>query len=316
MREKLQTAIAVVLNPAIDRVIEVEALDVGEHVRGRSTDRHPAGKAVNVARVLGQLGHAAMLTGFVGEAEAAWFEKFVAADGVRAQLFAVPGATRENITLLERDTKRELHVRDVGFTVRDEDVERLASKITLLCRPGVALIFSGSLPQGLSEDAFVGLIRRGIERGAQVAVDCSGPAAHAAVREKLWLVKPNPMELEAMAGRPVGDLADQVAAARALTQTVEAVLLSRGADGAVLVNADTALAGRVPLEPTEVHNTVGCGDALLAGFLAGLLEGRPDRDALVRGLAAATAAAVRPATGQIATDRLEEFAASATVETL
>ena len=316
MKQKINTVICVALHPAIDRVIEVEAIAAGEHVKGKTTTRHPAGKAVNVARILGELGHRAMLTGFVGEAEARWFEDFVAADGVNSQLFAVPGSTRENITLIDREGEREMHVRDVGFTVRDEDLAKLGSKIALLAKPEVAMVFAGSLPLGVSEDQFLRLVRIAIEREACVVVDASGPAANAAVREPLMLVKPNETELEAMVARPVTGEADRLAACRELTRTVDYVLLSLGAEGAMLAGRRTALAGRVALETARIRNTVGCGDALLAGLLAGMLEGAGNREALVRALAVATAAAVETATGEINTVRVDEFAAKVEVHSL
>jgi fructose-1-phosphate kinase PfkB-like protein len=147
-----------------------------------------------------------------------------------------------------------------------------------------------------------------------VLLDASGAAAGAAAGEPLFLVKPNCVELEAMVGRPVAETpAERVAACRQLTGHVDNVLLSLGAEGAMLVNAKAAVAGRVPLDAAEVHNAVGCGDALMAGFLAGLLERLPRRDTLRRALAVATAAAVRNAGDLIDVARVDEFAETAEV---
>jgi 1-phosphofructokinase len=104
--------------------------------------------------------------------------------------------------------------------------------------------------------------------GARVAVDASGEALAAAVRSGPDLIKPNRRELEEAVGRPVRTLADAVDAAEELRQLgAGEVLASLGPEGALLVGEDGVLHAESPV--SRVRSTVGAGDTLLAGFLAG-----------------------------------------------
>ena len=103
--------VCVALNPAVDRTFEVHNLEIGQHARGRLVSTQPAGKAVNVARVLQHLGQPCILTGFVGEGQRLMFEESFDAKVVQTQLFGVPHPTRENFTLVDAEKGTDLLVK-------------------------------------------------------------------------------------------------------------------------------------------------------------------------------------------------------------
>ena len=283
--------ITVGLNPAIDRVIEAPNFVLGAHQRVRVLRRAPAGKSVNVARVLAALGVPNVHTGFVGADSRVEFKAVFNPSLVRDEMFAVPGRTRENITIVDPAAHQETHLRDAGLEVDRRDLARLKSKLGLMARDGQIVAFSGSLPPGVGAEAFVELIDVCRHAGARVAVDTSGEALSAAVQRKLWLVKPNAAELATLAGRELPDRDAQIAAARELTGRVELVLLTAGAEGAMLFSPRGAWRACAPIEPERVVNTVGCGDALLGAFIAGVWRGRALPDCLAAAVATATASA-------------------------
>jgi 1-phosphofructokinase len=151
-------------------------------------------------------------------------------------------------------------------------------------------VLCGSLPPGVPDGVYAGLIKLFAAHGLRVAVDTSGEALVTAVAAGPDLVKPNREELAAAVGRPLSTLSDVVEAAEELRERgAGAVLASLGADGAVLVDRDGARFCRA--DPVEPRSTVGAGDAMLAGFLA---AGASGEDALIEAVAWGRAAVSLP----------------------
>lgn len=308
----IRTLITVGLNPAIDRIVEVPGFRVGGHRPMTPLRRHPAGKAINVARALAILGRSSMATGFVGRREMAEFQAFldrVAGPHIACRFLPVEGATRENLTILDPQQRIDTHLREPGFTVTAGDAARLSGVLDELAEPGAVICFSGSLPPGLSVDQFLAMLSRCIDRGAKVAVDTSGPALAAAVTLPLWLVKPNREELASIAG----DTDRPADAARELSRRITYVLTTMGADGAALVTGEQAWHAHLPLDAGQVVNTVGCGDCLLGGFLAALWDGAAGDEALKRGLATGAAKALALGAGEFDRAMVQALRQRATV---
>jgi len=244
--------ITVGLNPAIDRVMEVPDFRLGGHQLGRVVRRTGAGKSVNVSRVLAAVGTPSIATGFLGADSRAEFDAVLQPPLMRNQFFILPGRTRENITLVDPLARQETHIRDVGLKVDARGLKRLTSKLELMVAPGGIVVFSGSLPPGMSAEDFGRLIDTCRAAGARVAVDTSGDALAALADRALWLVKPNAAELSQLLARPLPDIARRVAAAKELTARIELVLLTAGAEGAYLFSSRGAWHARAPLQPRRV----------------------------------------------------------------
>jgi 1-phosphofructokinase family hexose kinase len=246
-------------NPAIDRTLAVPALVRGEVHRAGAPVVEASGKGVNVAKALLANGHAAtavlpadgLLVRLLREA------------GIPCEVAMIDAAVRTNVSLLEPDgtvTK----VNEPGPTLAEQDCRRLLEMT--LAQPGDVIAASGSLPPGMRKDFYAELVARS---SRPVAVDTSGAALVAVLSAQPWLVKPNLDELtELVGGRGPQTLGEVVDAASTLRdEGAQAVLVSLGADGAVLVDKTGATHGEVVVD--RPRNTVGAGDALLAGFLAG-----------------------------------------------
>jgi 1-phosphofructokinase family hexose kinase len=284
--------VAAALNPAMDRILHVPDLAVGQHVRGRLVSIQPAGKAVNVARLLGCLGTPCILTGFVGEDDRDRFEKSFDKTPVRVEMFEVRGATRENITLVDPNRGGlETHIRDVGFTLTAEDLEHLTKKLAILAIKGAYVIVAGSLPSGMEAGTFADLLDVCRARGAFVAVDSSGPGLEAVRKARdLWLIKPNRQELAELAGKAVATEADIRAAVKPLLKHMDMIVVTLGAEGAYLFCREGAWRARPHVNEEEVIKTVGSGDALMAGFVRCHASRKRPPECLRYGVACGTAA--------------------------
>ncbi|MHC4065429.1 MAG: 1-phosphofructokinase family hexose kinase [Planctomycetota bacterium] len=309
-----QAVVTVTLNPAIDRVIEVPGLTLGVHQKGRQLTRMPAGKGANVSRALATLGVPSIATGLVGRDQLPQYEADLARPEVQPQFLAVNGTTRENVTLIDPVSHTETHIRDAGIEVEAEDVERMCKKLNLLAKPDRVVIFSGSLPPGVTVEQLREMVDICRRASAKVALDVPGEALARVTDVSLWVIKPNVDELAAMIGQPTDSDERIVHAGRNLSRRVRVVIVSCGSAGGYAFIDGAALIGQVALEPGRVVSTVGCGDALLAGFVAAQLRGDDVRTSYRYALAVATAAAVDAVPGHLSLEAVDEFAELANVE--
>jgi len=292
--------LTVTLNPALDLTVQLPALRLGEVNRSDNLQVHAAGKGLNVAQVLADLGHQLTVTGFLGEANAQPFEQLFAARGFADEFVRVAGETRSNIKLAEADgriTDINGPGLEVGAAQRDELLARLERLV-----PGHELVVvAGSLPRGVEVPWFVELLQRLARLGARVALDTSGPALREGLALSPWLIKPNEEELAQARDLDPADAQALADEARRLNARIEHVVMSQGAAGVSWFSPAAAWHAQPP--KVRVVSTVGAGDSLLAGMLHGLLAGWPAE----RTLAHATAIAAQ-AVGQIGfgiTDRAQ-----------
>lgn len=315
--------VTVTLNPAIDKVLVAEDFAVGKHIPVRRLGAYCAGKGVNVARVLGALGGRCIATGFVGADELHAFEAELERQGrgrIIMQMLVVRGRTRENITIVDPLMDTETHIRDEGFTVQSADVRRIASKVGMLAREGAIVNIGGSLPPGVTLGDLRSMVHRCNDQGARVVVDTSRSALSALRGERLWMVKVNADELATLSELPTETKEDVIEAASSLCVSrggaVDVVVATRGAAGAVLIADGCAINARVFVHPGRIANTVGSGDALLAGLLHQWTQAEDWPAALRLGVAAATANAVSRIPGQFELESVAEFRETATIEML
>ena len=259
------------LNPALDLTVRLQSLQPGALNRSLGQSSHAAGKGLNVAQVLADLGHKVTVGGFLGAANAGPFEALFARRGFIDAFVRVPGETRSNIKLAEQDG-RITDLNGPGPQVEARHQAELLERLEQIAAGHDAVVVAGSLPQGVSPEWFAGLLRRLKALGLPLVLDSSGAALRAGLAVGPWLIKPNAEELAEACELPSETGAELHAAALRLRQQgVEHVLLSRGAEGVSWFGPDIALQAQPPR--VEVVSTVGAGDSLLAATLHGLLSG-------------------------------------------
>ena len=284
--------VTLTLNPSVDRTVEVETLARGEVMRALRVRVDPGGKGINVSRALAahDLPTRAVVT--IGGAEGEHLVTLLRETGIEIVPVPVRGAIRSNITVVEPDgTTTKFN--EPGAQLSTEELAAVFDAVKGAVKSADWLVASGSLPAGTPASFYADLVNMLANSETKVAVDTSGPALEAVLDAGPSLVKPNRDELAEVTGKRLGTIADVVEAARRLRDLgASAVLASLGADGAVLVDDQGAIHGRTPAVPQL--SSVGAGDAMLAGFLAG---GGSGADALVEALAWGAAAVLQPGSG-------------------
>lgn len=302
------------LNPALDLSVRLDALQPGALNRSLGLVSHAAGKGLNVAQVLADLGHKVTVGGFLGAANAAPFEALCDRRGLRDAFVRVPGETRSNIKLAERDG-RITDINGPGLQVGAEQQAELLEQLERIAAGHDALVVAGSLPPGVSPEWFAALLRRLQGFGLPLALDSSGAALRAGLALAPWLIKPNEEELAEACGLAEASAAAIEQAARQLHgQGIEHVLLSRGAEGVCWFGPDFALRARPPR--VEVVSTVGAGDSLLAASLHGLLSGWPAERSLRLATAVAAQAVTQLGFGIHDREQLARLEAGVRIESL
>lgn len=285
--------VTLTMNPALDVSSTVDRV-VPEHKMRCGPSRYdPGGGGVNVSRAIRNLGGHSVaiypLGGPTGQAYRGYLEEA----GIVGRVITIACSTRESFTVDETSTGEQFRFVLQGPTLREPEWRACMSVVGDHLPVGGFLVASGSLPPGVPETFYCDFGRRLAERDIRFAVDTSGPALTAALAARPALVKPNRDELAEFAGCPIDTLGDVVRAATRMRDAGAAtVLASLGPDGAVLVGDGETEGTRYGESRVDRgRSTVGAGDAMLAGYLAGGVTGG---DALVEALAWGAAAVQLP----------------------
>jgi len=296
-------------NPSLDRTYEVPSLDRGEVIRATGERMDPGGKGVNVSRAVSAAGQRTVAVLPLGGAPGALVADLLDAQGIEVAPVPVAGATRSNIALAESDgvlTK----INAPGPELSAQERELLLETVRVQSRDADWIACCGSLPRGLAPQWYAELVARAHAVGARIALDTSGPALLAALRERPDVVKPNAEELSEAVGRPLATVGDAVKAAEELREMgAGAVLASLGADGQLLVNSAGAWFGSARVE--TVRSNVGAGDSSLAGFL---IAGGSGPEALASAVAHGAAAVQLPGSVMPTPGDLDPAAVTVTAE--
>ena len=306
--------LTVTLNPALDLTVRLPSLRLGEVNRSDSLQVHAAGKGLNVAQVLADLGHQLTVTGFLGEGNPQAFEQLFAARGFADEFVRVAGDTRSNLKLAEADG-RVTDINGPGLAVSEAQCDELLARLERLVPDHDLVIVAGSLPRGIEVQWFVELLQRLKRLGARVSLDTSGAALRKGLAATPWLIKPNEEELGEARGVALDDSSAVAAEARRLqAEGIAHVVVSQGAHGVSWFSPNAALHANPP--KVRVVSTVGAGDSLLAGMLHGLLEGWPAERTLTHATAIAAQAVGQVGFGITDTAQLAELEAAIRLQPL
>ncbi|MGH9481854.1 MAG: 1-phosphofructokinase family hexose kinase [Terriglobales bacterium] len=265
---------AVSLNPAIDKYLRIARLRRGEHLEAQEVITSAGGKAVNVAGVLRALGEEVELIGFFGGFTGDYILAQAAAEGIRADPVRIPALTRTAFVLVEEDGS-ETEVVEPGAPVAPEAIAALRAKLRAAAGRAAVVVLSGSVPPGCSEDIYVQLLGDCAGR-CPVIVDTSRAHLRALLAAKPYpgpaMIKPNRRETEAALGQALDGSPGFVRALRYFAQCGVAMpVISDGAAGLWVWRESRIWQARPPAL-TRV-NSVGSGDATVAGLAAALARG-------------------------------------------
>lgn len=278
----------VTLNPALDYVMKVGSLRYDDINRSDSEEMYYGGKGINVSVVLTRLGVESKALGFVAGFTGEKLSQMLKEDGIDCDFnYLNHGYTRINVKI---KAETELDVNAQGPVIEEDDIKNLLDKLEGI-KKGDFLVLAGSIPNTLPDDIYERILSKLNGKGINFVVDATGDLLKNVLAYKPFLIKPNHHELGDLFGVETKTQEDIVLYAKKLQQMgARNVLVSRAKDGATLIDEN----GDVTTFPNvegELVNSVGCGDSMVAGFIAGYLEKGDYAHALKLGAACGNATA-------------------------
>jgi len=270
----------VTFNPAIDYVVRLDReLKVGDVNRARGEDCVLGGKGINVSGVLAELGCESVALGFVAGETGAWLERGLAAQGLKTDFVHLGhGMTRINVKI---KAEKETELNGAGPDIPESAMQALETKLDRLQKDDI-LILAGSIPASLAQTTYERLLARLEGRGVRAVVDATRDLLVNVLRYRPFLIKPNNHELSEIVGIKLTNDNEVVTAAKMLQEKgARNVLVSMAGDGALLLDEQGGV-HRIGCPKGTVVNSVGAGDSMVAGFVAGYQQSGGNYDTALR----------------------------------
>ncbi|TKJ43814.1 1-phosphofructokinase [Candidatus Aerophobetes bacterium Ae_b3b] len=285
--------LTVTLNPVLDRVVEITDFRVGKVNRvEKERIRVAGGKGINVSRVAKILGEPTLATGWLGGRTAGFIKERLKKEGIASDFVSIAGESRLNLTILDPVIPSQTHLVEKGPRIFPSEIKKLEEKVGDLVRKARVVVFSGSVPPGVSENIYNSLIRLVYREKENIIpiLDTRGEPLKQGLQGRPFMLKPNKEEMENLMGKSLESEADLIRQVRALVQKyVQLVVVSRGKDKVMVMEKKSLLM----VSPPEINslNTIGAGDALVGGFAVGLSRGLSLKEMSVLAVACAAASA-------------------------
>ena len=278
----------ITFNPALDYVIRVQDFNVGKINKSQKEYIYPGGKGINVSIVLKTLGQETTAMGFISGFVGKEIEKQVQKYGVQTDFIEIENDnSRINVKILGESEETAINAK--GPYIELKYIELLYKKMEILEEKDI-LVLSGSVPNGISNSIYEEICKKLEHKNIKIIVDSTGDLLLKTLKYKPYLIKPNQEELEEIFGVKISSQDEAIEYAEQLqSKGAQNVIVSMGSDGAVLLDENGYSYKINALNTEEAINTVGAGDSMVAGFLAGHEQFNNYEKALQMGVAAATA---------------------------
>ena len=259
----------VTFNPALDYVVFLDDLKLGDVNRSTRESIFYGGKGINVSTILNTLGFETTALGFIAGFTGKAIEDGLASQGIHTDFIHLPeGNSRINVKVKHGD---ETEINGQGPVITDEAINGLFAKLDTLTKEDI-LVLAGSIPNTLPEDIYEKILARLESKGIRIVVDATKDLLLNVLKYHPFLIKPNNHELGEMFGTVCKTDEDIIRYAKKLQEMGAVnVLISMAGDGAILVAEDGSV-HRQGVARGTVKNSVGAGDSMVAGFIAGYLE--------------------------------------------
>ena len=308
--------ITLTLNPAYDIHLLADSFRPGCDNSSRLLSRDAGGKGVNLTRALAAYGVESICYLLLPEESEREYLHALSPYGISPIHDTVQGFVRENINL--HTPEGDTVITTEGTLLTADHLRRVESRILPLIDRDTYLVFSGGIPQGSDKAAIIAFLTEARERGARLILDSRSLSIEEIYSLSPFLIKPNLGEAEALFGEKLHGIREATFAAHSIYEKasgrLENILLTVGADGAVLVNASGIYLARAP--KIEALSSVGAGDSTVAGFLAATLAGDADADKLRLAIAFGTAACLEEGTMPPKSEKIRELYPVVKIENL
>ncbi|MHA1283214.1 MAG: 1-phosphofructokinase family hexose kinase [Promethearchaeota archaeon] len=295
--------IAVLLNPTVDIIYFIDNFYVGGTFKVKKQEIYPVGKAISFSLAIRNLTKECnflKVLACIGKREISLYSNFLSGKKIPYEIVPINDFTRSNKTIIDKMKNTVTHIREQGFKVTKNEFETFKGKLLELVEIGDICVFSGSLPPNLDKNTYNDLISACKERGAICALDTSSEALINGIKAKPDIIKPNLIELNQILKEQLTNYELQISfkdnkfkeiinkitdkANYLIDLGISTILITMGEKGAIFLSENESYYGYVQVK--EPIDTVGCGDAFLAGFILNKYYGKDNLECFKWALAA------------------------------
>ncbi|HKB50241.1 MAG TPA: 1-phosphofructokinase family hexose kinase [Solirubrobacterales bacterium] len=301
--------LTVTLNAAIDRTVAVPNFRLGHRHRAVESRTVAGGKGINVARALRLLGRPVVAAGFAGGPTGNRMLEQLRKEAILTDFTWIAGETRINMAVIDPTSGEQTEINERGPAVSPEEVERFVERLRYLADGAKICVLAGTLPPGAGAELYARLVEDLRDCGATSILDSEGEAMLAGLRAGASVVTPNEREAEELVGQEFADGDDFVQGLSELVRLGAGEAAITRPDGCVAVVGQGAERRvlEVRTKALEPVSTVGSGDAFLAGYVAGLYDGREPEQCLAYGVACGAESTQHFGAGTIDPNRVERL---------
>jgi 6-phosphofructokinase 2 len=291
---KTHSIITLTVNPSLDKSTHFSELVPEKKIRCEKPRYDAGGGGINVSKAISKLGGNSLCVFTSGGSIGELLEELVAKEGIESHVIKTKSWTRENFIAFENSTKAQYRFGFPGNEISEEEKDTILSTISELKTN--YLVISGSLNEGLQANFYQKIIEIAKKSGTKIIVDTSGEALEKVVETGVYLIKPNIGELAKLIGLERLELPEVEQAAKDLIAngSAEIVVVSLGADGAMLVSKDETHLVKAP--KVEKKSTVGAGDSMVGGMVWALSQNKTLKEVIQLGVCCGTAATMNEGT--------------------
>lgn len=288
--------ITLTINPALDKSAKVDGLLPTQKLKCHSIAYQPGGGGINVSRMLNRLDEKTHCIMTSGGDTGTYLCELLLKEGINPESLAVKSWTRENLSVVDTQTNLQYRFGMPSNGLQTVELAEIKSMLDKWLHPSDILVLSGSLPENVPIDYYATLIKHVSSKNIKIVIDTSGPALTEALKETIFLVKPNQRELAQLAGKEFLSSTEQEAFALEMVTSGKAqyVVVSLGARGAFMASTAGIVYQSTP--SVSVKSTIGAGDSMVAGLIYGIKNDFAVQDILKWGVACGVATTMNEGT--------------------
>lgn len=296
----------ITFNPAVDLVMNTNAIRLGELNRVNRDEYVAGGKGINMSVLLKRLGHNNVASGFLGGFTGEFIRQELLKEGIQPDFIEIDAITRINVKV---KAEEETEINAKGPVISEQDIEQLFEYFTKNLNRDDVVLLAGNAAPGMTSDHYVDVARLAQDKKAKFVLDTNKELLTACLPYQPFLIKPNIHELAEIFNVEINTAEEVIHYGKELQkQGARNVIISLGGDGAILLSEDGQVyQSSVP--QGRVINSVGAGDSMVAGFVARYIESKNYPESLRQGAAcgSATAFSVGIATQELVNQLIEEI---------
>lgn len=281
--------ITLTVNPALDKSAKVDGLIPTQKLKCHSINYQPGGGGINISRMLKRLGTETVCMFTSGGDTGKYLTELLIKETVQQEIINIKAWTRENLSVIDTQSDLQYRFGMPGNELSKPELNAIKNLLIEKVDSEDILVLSGSLAENMPADYYAQLIKLFAKKNVKIIIDTSGSALKEALKENVFLMKPNQRELAQLAGKEFLYTAEQESIAIELVNAKKAqyVVVSLGARGAFLACNEGVFYKSTP--SVKVKSTIGAGDSMVAGLIYGIQNGFPPEKILKWGVACGVA---------------------------